>query len=281
MSLTELLGYKLSIGDFSISLFQVFIALIIFLVARIASRIITRVVKRLLKRRKSDEGRTYAILKFITYFIYFIAFLLGLQAIGVSLSVLLAGSAALLVGVGFGLQQTFNDFVSGFLLLIEGTVEVGDDVLVDGLVGTVKRIGLRTSRVQTRNDVSIIIPNSKLVGDNVINWSHESHATRFQVDVGVSYHSDVNLVTELLLEAAFANKRVLERPLPYVVFKDFGESSLDFTLHFYSRDYLKVETVKSELRFRIWHLFKEHYIEIPFPQRDVWIKNEPPEPGQV
>ena len=196
-----------------------------------------------------------------------------LQAIGVQPTALVAGGAALLVGIGLGLQQTFNDLISGVILLIDGTVEVGDVIKVDGLIGTVQKITIRTTHIQTRDTVIQIIPNSKLVNENVINWSHNRVPTRFQVNVGVSYASDINLVTSLILQAANDLPKILKKPAPSVQFIDFGNSSLDFQLHFYSNEYLKIEYLKSDVRYKIMELFRDNGIEIPFPQQDLWIRN--------
>jgi small-conductance mechanosensitive channel len=189
------------------------------------------------------------------------------------LSWLIGGSAALLVGIGLGLQQTFNDLISGIIILIEGTVEVGDIVKIDESVAVVRKIGLRVSQIETRDNSTLIIPNSKLVVDNVNNLSHDIKPTRFQIDVGVGYNSDVRLVEKLLLQAANEHSRVSKKPKPRVQFRDFGNSSLDFTLHFHSQERMSVEFIKSDIRFNIIHLLRENKIEIPFPQQDLWLRN--------
>jgi len=187
------------------------------------------------------------------------------------MTVLWGGAAALLVGLGLGLQQTFNDFFSGIILLFERTVELGDVLEVDGTVGTVKLIGLRTSILETRDNITVVVPNSKLVTNNVTNWSHFDKKVRFQVNVGVAYGSDTKLVKELLLKVAMENTAVLEQPSPFVRFTNFGDSSLDFELHFYSREFIDIEDVKSDLRFEIDTFFRENNVDIPFPQRTIWM----------
>ena len=196
-----------------------------------------------------------------------------LELLGVRLSVLLAGSAALLVGIGLGLQDSFKDVVSGLIILGEGTIEVGDIVIVDNLVARVKKIGLRTSRVETRDEASIIIPNSRLVVNNVTNWSHNQEPTRFQVTVGVAYGSDVRLVEKLLLQVAAEHPAVLAEPKARVEFQAFGNSSLDFILHFFSNEYMGIEFVKSDIRYAINDVFRANQVTIPFPQRDLWVRN--------
>ncbi|MEO1258947.1 MAG: mechanosensitive ion channel domain-containing protein [Bacteroidota bacterium] len=263
----ESFGLDLTVGTLlSALLVLVFAKLLILFVQRVF-------LKRLFKKRKVDIGRQYTIVTLLRYVVFTIGVLAALQVLGVQFSVLLGGAAALLVGIGLGLQQTFNDLISGIILLSEGTVEVGDIISVDGMIGTVVSIGIRTSEVETRDEISIIIPNSKLVVDNVVNLSHNDVPPRFQINVGVAYTSDVEQVTSLLLETARNHKRVLKKPAPHVLFKDFGNSSLDFELHFYSDELLKIEFVKSDIRFRIIELFREHQIEIPFPQTDLWVRS--------
>lgn len=207
------------------------------------------------------------------YIIYTGSVLLVLEAVNISLSILWGGAAALLVGVGLGLQQTFNDLISGLILLFEGTVKVNDVIETDGIIGTVTAIGIRTPEVETLDHISILIPNSKLVGNKATNWSHNKASSRFQISVGIAYKSDVNLVTLLLLEAAKDHEKILTSPKPEVQFSDFGSSSLDFVLHYYSYEFRRMGFVKSELRYRITSLFRENSIEIPFSQVDLWVRN--------
>ena len=274
MSLKEILEYNfLNVGDYHLNLLQVLTVVFLLAIVRFLSTLINRLMNRYFQKRKVDSGRRFAFRQFVKYILYTVALLIALEVVGVKMSVLWGGAAALLVGIGLGLQQTFNDLISGLILLIEGIVEVDDIVEVNGIVGTVTSIGIRTSKVETRDRISILIPNSKLVGDNATNWSHNSEASRFQVYVGVAYTSDIDKVTALLLQAAKEHLTILKTPAPSVQFSDFGNSSLDFTLHFFSTDYLGVEFIKSELRYRITQLFRENQIEIPFPQRDLWLRN--------
>lgn len=248
-------------------------ALSIILVARLVSYLLTSALHRFAERRKVDPGREYAVRTLIQYLLYTLAVILAVQTLGFDLSVIWAGAAALFVGLGFGLQHFFNDLVSGLILLVEGTVEVNDVVLVDGISGRVVHIGLRTSHVETPDRKVIIIPNHKLVSENVINWSHRDSVTRFSLQVGVDYRSDARIVERLLLEAAGKHPLVTQDPAPRVQFNDFGESGLQFTLLFFTEDILGNEFVKSDLRFEIARSFEEHGIVFPFPQRDLWIRN--------
>lgn len=261
--------------DKPLELNTILIAVLILFVTRLAIWILTELVfYPIYKQRNINSGSQYAMNKLLTYFLFVLATVATLQYVGINLTVLLGGAAALLVGIGLGLQQTFNDLICGIILLFERTVEVGDIVNMNGLVGTVKKIGIRTSLVETRDSVSVIVPNSKLVGENVINWSHFDAKARFQISIGVAYGSDTEEVRDILLEIAGEHPKVLKRPIPEVQFVNFGDSSLDFILLFWSRELIPIETVKSELRFAIDKRFRAANISIPFPQRDIWIKKE-------
>jgi len=274
MTLKEILEYNfLKIGDLQLSLVQVIIAILFFLFARFVIRLISKLATNYFTRKGVDLGRQYAFKQFVKYVVYLIAFFLALEAIGIQFSVIWGGAAALLVGFGLGLQQTFNDLVSGVILLLEGTVEVGDIIEVNSVVGRVTDIGIRTTKIKTRDDIIILLPNSKIIGDSSTNWSHNRTPIRHKIEVGVSYASDINLVTSLLLTAVVENKGVENKQAPSVQFSDFGNSSLNFKLYFYSKSYMGIEVVKSEIRYRIMGLFREHNIEIPFPQQDLWLRN--------
>jgi small-conductance mechanosensitive channel len=255
---------------------KVLSGLMILLIARLILWIITEIfLYGVYNRRRIDSGSRFAINQLIKYFVYVIAIFVALDHVGINMTLIWTGAAALLVGIGLGLQQTFNDFISGVVLLFERTTSVGDILEFEDKVGTVRKIGLRASTVETRYNKSVVVPNSKLVNENVINWSHYHNRVRFEVAVGVAYGSDTNLVKEILITAAENHKEVLKFPAPFVRFADFGNSSLDFNLSFFSRNYLFIEDVKSDLRFEIDKKFREEGVTIPFPQLDVWYRNQP------
>lgn len=233
-------------------------------------------IKKTLFRKKVltkyEKGNLYALYQIVKYIVWIIAILICLEIIGVKINALLAGSAALLVGIGLGLQNTFNDFVSGIILLFEGTVKVGDVLDIDGDVVKIEQIGLRTSTAVDRFDVHIIIPNSIITSNKMINWSHQTKKTRFTINVGVAYGSDVDLVMQLLQESALEHPKVLKKEDVVVRFTDFGVSSLDFQLLFFSKDTFGVEVVKSDIRKVINKKFIENQIRIPYPQMDVHLK---------
>lgn len=248
-------------------------AAFIIVLARLFSWIIIQLILSQYYRSKQiNVGSQYAINQLLQYFVYIIAGLMALEALGFTLTLIWGGAAALLVGVGLGLQETFKDLFSGVILLFERRAEVGDVVEVDGLIGTVKRIGVRTSLVETRDNIVVIVPNSRLIVQHFVNWSHNDNKARFYIKIGVAYGSDTELVKQLLLDIARSNAEVIRHPAPFVRFVDFGNSSLDFELHFWSHEFIRIEDVKSDMRFKIDQAFRENGVTIPFPQRDVWMK---------
>lgn len=264
-------------GDhiFHFNISNILIAILVLLVARLIVWVLVNLVLYgYYKRNNISVGPQYAVNQLLKYVIYVIAFFIAIDNLGIDMTLVWGGAAALLVGIGLGLQQTFNDLVSGIILLFERTVEVGDIVDINGLVGSVKKIGLRTSIVETRDNITVVVPNSKLIVDNVVNWSHFDNKARFHINVGVAYGSDTKQVKEILLQVAKDNIYVLKYPYPFVRFVDFGESSLDFQLHFWTRNFVVIEDIKSDIRFEIDNKFRENEIEIPFPQRDVWSRTK-------
>jgi len=252
---------------------NIFGAAFVFLVARLIIWMVTQIFLFGYYRQKNiNIGSQFAVNQLLKYVIYVVAAFIALDTLGVKMTLIYGGAAALLVGVGLGLQQTFNDFFSGLILLFERTVEVGDTVQIGDTVGTVKKIGLRASIIEGRQNITMIVPNSKMVVDSVTNWSHFDDKVRFSINVGVAYGSDTEKVKELLLTAAKENPYIIEFPASFVRFVDFADSSLNFELHFWSRNFIIIEDVKSDLRFKIDSLFRSHNISIPFPQRDIHVK---------
>jgi len=273
MLIKDILEFKLiSTETYTLSVYHLLLSLIILIATRIVLGIVTRIFMRQEKRQIIDIGKSHAILKIVRYIIWIIAILLIFDTVGFKITFLLASSAALLVGIGLGLQQLFQDFISGITMLIEGTLLVGDIVETEGgIVGKVKEIGLRTSKLETRDNIILIVPNSQLINNRLINWSHMSKTTRFGIKIGVAYGSDVEKVKTVLNNCASSHKLVLKNPLPTTFFRDFGDSSLNFELMFSTNDTFKVEIIKSDLRFSIEKAFRENGISIPFPQRDLHI----------
>jgi len=275
MSPNEILNYKLIITDnYTLTVYSLLILVFILLMTVVVLKVIKKVFNSFVKREKLDAGSSNSIYLILRYVIWVVVIIISLDTLGFKVSILLASVAALLVGVGLGLQQLFNDISSGIVLLIEQSIKVDDIIELDnGNVGRVVSIGIRTSKMKTRDDIIAIIPNSKLVNDIIINWSHIEKSTRFFVQVGVAYGSDVKLVKELLLKSAHHHPDMSKQPAPFVRFVDFGNSSLDFQIYFWVTKAFAIESIKSDMRFEINQQFTQNNIQIPFPQTDVHIKD--------
>ena len=263
-------------GDINITVDSIFIVLIIIVATYIALTIVKRGFKRFIGRDETERRSYWSVYLILRYVVWVIVIVLILETSGIKVSVLLASITALLVGVGFGIQQLFSDIASGIVLLIERNLQINDVIqLEDGTVGKVIHIGLRTSKIKTRDDIILVVPNSKFVNDVIINWSQMDYNTRFSVEVGVAYGSDTKLVTEILLRCAIRNDKISSHPTPFVRFNDFGDSSLDFQLFFWVKEPFMVENTKSLLRYAIDDEFRKNGVQIPFPQRDLHIKSNP------
>lgn len=215
------------------------------------------------------------------YLIWVLIIILSLETFGVKISVLIASSAALFVGIGLGLQEIFKDLISGIFLHFEKNLKLGDIIESKGIVGEVKEMGIRTTKILTRDNIFMMIPNHQFITEPVINWSHAVQETRFSVNIGVAYGSDVMQVQKILLSCAKGHQYITSNPVPFVRFLNFSNSSLDFQLFFWTDKTFIVENIKSDIRFKIYQEFKEHNIQIPFPQQDVYIKELPKDNGKV
>ncbi|HKL66801.1 MAG TPA: mechanosensitive ion channel domain-containing protein [Bacteroidales bacterium] len=263
-----------SVGKYSFTAGKVATTIIIVIVTLLVLRIIKKTLFRKKVRSRFEQGNLFSLYQIIKYVLWIISILLILETLGIKLNVILAGSAALLVGVGLGLQNTFNNFVSGIILLFEGSIKVGNILEIDGDVVKMERIGMRTSSAKNRDDIIIIIPNSLITSNKVINWSHQSEKTRFKIKVGVAYGSDVDLVLKVLRESALEHPEIKDKDSVNARFIDFGNSSLDFELLFFSSNIFRIENLKSEIRKVIYRKFTENNITIPFPQVDLHFKSD-------
>lgn len=261
-------GFQVSVRGILIFFFVLFIAR---LVIKLISELISNQME---KNQRLDDGQRFTIVKLFRYAGYVIAFVLAANAAGVNLTALLVGSAALLVGVGLALQHIFDDILSGFIILFEGTFQVGDVIETEGLVARVVHIDIRTSKVITKDGNIIIVPNRFLTSEKLNNWSHGSELSRFHVSVGVSYNSDVDQVKKLLYQCALAHEDVSKDKPILIRFDDFGDSALIFRVFFWATRSWDVEVLESDLRFAITKAFRDYGIEIPFPQRDLHIKGD-------
>jgi small-conductance mechanosensitive channel len=230
-------------------------------------------VERILGRTHLDIGARLAIGTIIRYFLLLVGFLVILQTVGINLTTLNVLAGAVGIGVGFGLQNVVSNFISGLIILFERPVKVGDRIEVDGIDGKVTSIGARSTTVRSNDNITIIVPNSKFISENVHNWSFENKIVRFRVPIGVAYDSDINLVKRILLEVAEENPDVLQEPKSSVRLLRFNDSSIDLELWVWSEEKLHRKTVMlSDLNFAIWEKFRANNIEIPYPQTDLHIR---------
>ncbi len=241
--------------------------------------IVVNLVLRLIKKSiyatsRIDVVKKYSYYSLLKYLVYVFAIVLGFRVVGFNLTLLLTGAAALLVGIGLGLQNIFSDFMSGILILVESRIKIDDVLDVNGLVCRVQEINLRTTTVLTRDDKYIILPNTHLTKNQIINWTMNSIASRFEVTVGVSYNSDIIEVKKILKEIIDGQNGALKNPTPFIRFTDFADSALMFSIYFWAEDVYGVENIKSDIRTQIFEAFKKHNIEIPFPQRVMHVRNE-------
>ncbi len=274
MNWKEFLEYEIvKVGKFELLVGNLLVASAILVGTILALMFLKRVILRpRIFKDKIDDKRRMSIYLITKYFVWIISVIFVLQALGFQVTALLIGSSALLIGLGLGLQTIFKDLVSGLFLLFEGTMKVGDIIEADGVIGRVVEINLRSSELITREDVKIIIPNSRFVSDKVVNWSHDVDHIRFEINVGLAYGIDVEAAIAVLQDVLNNNKHVMKKPQSFVRFTDFGESSLDFELIFWSSEMFTINTIKSDIRREVYIKLREHNIEIPFPQRDVHIK---------
>jgi small-conductance mechanosensitive channel len=277
--LREFLEFELiRVGEYKIRVYTLATILIIFLITKLILVLIKKTLFRKRKINEFDKGNAYALFQIIRYVIWVIAIGLVLETIGIKVTVLIAGSAALLVGLGLGLQQTFNDVLSGIILLSEKSIKIDDILEIDGDIVKIQSIGLRTSKGLNTDDISIIIPNSLITTNKVINWSHQTKKARFRIDVGVAYGSDVDLVKKTLEDSAFEHPDTSDRELTEARLVNFGNSSLDFQVLFFSKNIFRINKVKSDIRRIINKKFTENNISIPFPQMDLNLKSNYTEP---
>lgn len=263
--LLRLSGGTLTLGSLIAAAFVI-------LLAAVLARLTTRALARLLRGSGFADPARFAISRLAGYAVALLGALVAIGSVGFNLDALLAASAILMVGIGFGLQKIAENFIAGLILLIEQPVRKGDFVRVGNAFGWIDEIGMRATRILTRDEVTIIVPNAELVGSQVVNHSTPTPRLRLSVAVGVAYGSDVARVTTTLLAVARESALVLADPPPEVRFEDFGESSLGFELLAWIANPAEDRRVASELRFAIDRAFRAAGITIPFPQRDLHLR---------
>lgn len=278
--LDRLDSFALEVGTWRISAFDVLFTCAAILLALGFAWVATRVTRSALRRLTGLDGTQRVLAeKIATIVIWVATFLLGVDLIGVDLTALTVFSGAFGLAIGFGLQKTFGNLISGIILLMDKSIKPGDVIAIadqsgQQTFGQIRKIGIRAVSVTTRDEREYLIPNENLMTSQVENWSYSSKNVRIQIPVGVSYDTDMARAEDLMLEAATKARRVLATPPPTVWWSGFGDNSVDFTIHCWISDPEEgVGNVRSSVLKNLWALFKENGIEIPFPQRDINLRD--------
>lgn len=261
-----------------ITVWVILLVVVAFLLTNIVMRGIRLFFTR--KMEEADKLKFISVFKFIRYLVYVVVIIVTLSSAGIDITILLTASAALFVGLGLALQELFQDIIGGLFIIIDKSLLVGDVVEMDGRVGRVIDIKLRTTRLLTRDDKVMIIPNHKFTSEIILNFTQNHRTTRELVRVGVAYGSDTEKVKKLLLESVHEQAGITKKPSPFVLFEDFGDSALIFSVNFFVTDSFVDPKIKSQVRYNIDQKFRENNITIPFPQRDVHFFNRSATPKE-
>ena len=275
---SRILGVSVNVGTLSVSVADV----LVFAFTVWASFLLARLVQVILQedvfsRVRTARGVPYAISSLARYCVIFLGFLVGLSAAGVEVTKLAVVAGGLGVGIGFGLQNVVNNFVSGLIMLFERPIDVGDTIELSGTSGTMKRIGIRASVIHTFDGAEVIVPNGMLISDKVVNWTLSDRRRRIDLDVGVEYGTPAQRVIDLLVGVAKANPKVISDPAPCAFFEAFGDSSLNFTLRawFEANSSINIHSVHSEIAVAVQQALDEAGIQVPFPQSDLHLISMP------
>lgn len=266
----EFLNYKFPLGeDINVTVKVLLILILALFLASYVLKLLRKLITR--KLPTDDKVKFVSVFGYLKWLIYLIIFLITLHNAGINVTAVFAASAALLIGIGLALQTLFQDIISGIFILIDQTVHVGDIIELDGKVGRVEQINLRTTRAVTIDNKVLVIPNHLYLTNTLFNWTENGTTTRENVEVGVAYGSDTELVKKILINVAKSHPDVFKHPEPIVLFTNFGDSALNFRLIFTLNDSFQAGIPKSDIRFEIDKKFRENNISIPFPQRDIHI----------
>lgn len=265
-----------TVGNLKLSIYNVLLAIIVLILGWLANRLIRKQLLQRIwaKNQGVSNAMRFSVTITIRYIVSLLTIVVAVNVLGINIGLIIAGLTALLFGLGIGIQNLFNDLISGFILLFDDSLSIGDIVEVDGMIGEVIDINLRTTRLKTNERIVFIIPNSRLTASLLVNYSNQSAISYFTLSVGVAYGSDTKKVKRLLLEAAAEIDEVLQWPKPRVRFDDFGNSSLDFSLFFATKRNLQIEFIRSDIRFIIDAKFRDNDVRIPFPQRDLHMRSD-------
>ena len=268
----EVLEYQLfRIGEYTLYVHNILEVLLVIAVAKL---LMVLLAKGISKNTRIDPGARYSIRQLVKYILFVVVALLSITLLGFDLSVLFVGSAALLVGIGFGLQSLFADFISGIIILFDNTIKVNDVIEVDGIVCRVKEIKIRTTTVMTREDKCIILPNSVITGGKVVNWTYSQLTSRFEIVVPLAFTSNVPEIMAMLKTVTLEHRAVSRMPEPSIRITRFADFYVEITVMFWCSEVFRVENIKSELRVMIYKALRENNVEFPLPQRIVQMKSE-------
>lgn len=281
----DAIGFDL--GDYHISLYRVLLFALVALAVLMAGQIGSLIVRRLFRRmHRLDPTQQLLGEKLVGVALWIVLVLIGIDFLGINLTALTVFSGAFGLAIGFGLQKTFGNLISGIIMLMDRSIKPGDVVSVgsgsDKTVGQVNRIGIRAVSVITRDQIEYLIPNELLMTSTVENWSFSTRDVRLKVAVGIAYGSDVELAEKLMLQAAQEHPRVHNEPEPSVWLTAFGDSAIQFEIQLWIDDpEAGVGNIRSDVLKRIWGLFKNHGVQLPYPQRDIHVKAWPDAPGRA
>lgn len=264
-----------TLGNTGFSLGTILYIMIAFgLLFFISKKIKQLIVKGIMERTSLSQGTVVSIGAIFRFILILIGAIIILQSAGIDISTVGIIAGGLGIGIGFGLQNITDNFISGVVILFEKPIKVGDRVEIGDVQGNVTNIAVRATTIQTNDNISIIVPNSQFISSQVINWSHNDRNIRFRIPVGVSYKEDPEKIKRILLEVADDSPNILKNPVPIVLFTAYGDSSLNFELAVWTYTHTdKPRILKSELYFEIFKRFKEQKVEIPFPQRDLHLRS--------
>jgi small-conductance mechanosensitive channel len=279
--LSQLDSIGFDVGDTRISILRAGTIVVVIVGVLIGARLASMGVRRVFRRlTRFDASERLIAEKLVDIAVWILAILIGIDVLGIDLTALTVFSGAFGLAIGFGLQKTFGNLIAGIILLMDRSIKPGDVIAVnDGIgnpVGQVKKIGIRAVSVITRDKKEYLIPNENLMVNQVENWSYSSRDVRVKVAVNVAYETDIDKAESVMLQAARETPRVLADPEPSVWLSEFGESALKFEIQIWIEDPEEgIGNVKSDVLKRVWHLFRDNGIRIPFPQRDLYVKEWP------
>lgn len=259
-TIQDVLEYKIiSVAGYTLHIYEIVVVAALLAIGYLVDRLI----RKLLNRSSMDSGTSYAFHRIVHYLLILIVFFLSMKTLGVDISPLLMGSSVILVGIGLGLQNLFLDFISGIIILFERGIRVGDILDMDGTMGRIVKISMRTTQLLTTDNKLLIIPNSSLTKEKLINYSSHNADNSFSIEVGVEYEANLELAQRLLIEAAEEDESVSKEMGPFVRLVSFGDSALILRLHFYSNDPFMIGKTRSDIRIRILKKFAANGIAIP------------------